>query len=129
MRRTTRQMAQWLRILCAVALLSVGFAHNPVMAFAATANQAAAYQLPDGSFAELCTVNDLDQHKGKMSDHGCEACRLTTSTLIPTAPIVAGDILRISTDARVFERPESVRHRLYPPNSGPRAPPFTLLNV
>ena len=127
MKQNMKNMAKALRILCAIALLSVGFAHKPVLAFAAPAPQSVAFQLPDGSFADLCTVHDGDQHKGKMTDHGCEACRLSASILMPTPPVQAGEILRISADVLVFERPESVRHRLYPPNSGPRAPPSFLM--
>ncbi|MEN9895744.1 MAG: hypothetical protein RIR97_1596 [Pseudomonadota bacterium] len=125
MRRTTNQTASWVRILCAIALLSVGFAHKPVMAFAAPLSENAAYQLPDGSFADLCIADASGNHKGKMTDHGCEACRLSASILVPTAPANASDILRISSDILVSERPESIRHRLYPPNSGPRAPPIS----
>jgi len=129
MKLNLKLMAKSLRVLCAIALLSVGFAHKPMTAFAADHVQSLAYQLPDGTFAEICSEHDGDQHKGKMADFGCDACRLSASILVPMPPSEAGDILRVSSDVSVVERPESIRHRLYPPNSGPRAPPHVLMHV
>ncbi len=118
-----------MRILCAVALLSVGFSHQPVNAFAAQTSENAAYQLPDGTFPDLCIVDASGKFNGKMTDHGCDACLLSASILVPAAPANPGEILAVSSAISIVERPESVRYRLYPPNSGPRAPPLSLMNI
>jgi hypothetical protein len=117
------------RLLCAIALLSVGFMHKPVVSYAASAPQNQAYQLPDGTFADLCTIHAGDQHKGKRADHGCEACRLSASVLVPEPMLQNGDILRVATEIALSGRVDIIRHRLYPPNSGPRAPPFPLMTI
>lgn len=129
MQWTTKQMERWMRILCAIALLSVGFAHKPLNAFAAQASEIASYQLPDGSVPDLCSVDASDNSKGRMTDHGCDACLVSASTVLPAAPANATEIIRVSSVISINERPESVRHRLYPPNSGPRAPPYSLMTI
>lgn len=82
-----------LRTLCAVLMLSLGFAHKPIVAVAAPVGAFdEAYRLPDGSFAEICAVHtDIpnSHDTGKANHPGtalplCEACRLVTSILLPT---------------------------------------------
>lgn len=81
-----------LRMLCAVVMLSLGFAHKPVVAAASPVMALdEAYRLPDGSFAEICAAHsDVEQHtKGKTDHPGmswplCEACLLAASILLPT---------------------------------------------
>jgi hypothetical protein len=118
---------QWsVRILCAVALLLVGFAHRPPV----LGNQAedyAAYRLPDGSLPSLCiTATDED---GKDTTHhkwlgqGCEACRIGASVLLPHPNDLTGVHLTYQRAVPPPHRPETFRRQLYPPNTGPRAPP------
>ncbi len=76
----TQHWTGWLRILCAVALLSLGFAHKAPQGFAAQ-TQSATYKLPDGSFADLCVADAGVVH---VSDSGdCEVCRLAGAILLP----------------------------------------------
>ena len=81
-----------LRIFCATLMLSLGFAHKPAVAIAATTVAFdEAYRLPDGSFAEICEGHAGVQtaHEKGRTDHSnialfCEACLLASSILLPT---------------------------------------------
>lgn len=119
---------QWLvRILCAVALLSVGFAHSPAVSSAAelTAVELAQYRLPDGTLPVLCVTEKTPDGKehSKAYMPGCEACRISAAALLPTPPTEICEHLAFVRDDAVVARNEAFRRQLYPPNSGPRAPP------
>lgn len=129
MRKRIFKTTRWLvRILCAFALLSVGFAHQPIVASAdeISAIELAQYRLPDGSLPVLCvTYKDADgKVHGKAYAPGCEACRITAAAVLPAPPTeicehfasVRGDI--------IVAKSEAFHRQLYPPNSGPRAPPL-----
>lgn len=70
-----------LRLFCAMVFLSVGFGHRMPAAVAADA-QAAAYELPDGTFADLCSV--VPDHKRANPFGDCEACRLASAVTLPS---------------------------------------------
>ena len=118
------------RLVCMLALVMVGFAHKPVMAEAPFAVQFAAYVLPDGTLPTLCITDDGRQ-KSKpgdvVMDRGCDACRLSATVLLPTPPQVGAATLIYSYEAPLFERQVYLVQRLYPPSSGPRAPPYTVM--
>ncbi|ANM09356.1 MULTISPECIES: DUF2946 family protein [unclassified Rhizobium] len=127
--RRARQIEQWaLRILCAAALVFVAFAHQAPVATASESGPAdlAQYVLPDGTLPSLCvTVSDTSdqgQHD-KTHSHGCEACRIGASILLPAPADVAGAPIPFAVAVERPIRPESFPRRLFPPNSGPRAPP------
>jgi len=113
------------RMLCALSLLLVAFAHNPPIS-AATASayadvNVADYLLPDGTLPDLC----LDSEgSGKHAGVGnCEACRIVSSVDLPSPFdgyvinrwIAAADLV-VPQDAR-FTRP-ALR-----PSASPRGPP------
>jgi len=76
-----------LRILCAAALLCLGFAHKPVYAQPTDDPASLYYLLPDGTFADLCIGNVVHGKPQKSwLGAGCEACRLSASVLLPTPP-------------------------------------------
>lgn len=83
MRRTGLKATLFLRMLCAVGLLLLGFAHQAPQAVASDGYDAAAYMLPDGTFASLCVT--AKQADGKTVDvkPNCEACRLSASVILP----------------------------------------------
>ena len=84
MRQTGLKATLFLRMLCALSLLLLGLAHQVPQAVAAEGYDAAAYVLPDGTFASLCvTVKDADG-KTIAFKPNCEACRLSASTILPT---------------------------------------------
>lgn len=119
---------QWMvRISCAIAFLFVGFAHQ-APAFVKDSfvpAEFAEYVLPDGTLPVICTGGSkhaVDQH-GKAHSHGCEACRIAASTLLPlpnSADVVS---LRINTGVTLPMMPEARNEEPFPPNKGPRAPP------
>lgn len=119
--------ADWVRILCVLALVMVGFAHKPVAAHAApSTSEIAAYALPDGSLPTLCLGSDDSDGKNGMASRGCDACRLTSTSLPPMPADVTGEILRRPADMVVHARTEAIFRSLYPPSTGPRAPPRIL---
>jgi len=77
-----------LRMVCAVLMLSLGFAHKPVQA-APVAAMDKSYRLPDGTFADIC-FEHLPQNQSQHGKHEggailfCEACLLASSILLPT---------------------------------------------
>ena len=75
-------VAKLLRILCAVVLLSLGFAHRPVEAAAPLASYDEAYRLPDGTFAEICTEGRHEE--APAAKPACEVCLLSASIMLPT---------------------------------------------
>ncbi|MGO6943241.1 hypothetical protein [Rhizobium leguminosarum] len=125
--RRTTQIEQWaLRILCAVALVFVGFAHQVPAAAAGDPAELAQYVLPDGTLPTLCvTTTDKsgqDQHD-KAHSHGCEACRISVSILLPAPTDIAGAAIPFAAAVELPIRAEAFHRQLFPPNTGPRAPP------
>ena len=123
-----RRMTRWavcLRILCAVALLSVGFAHRPAMAAnVPSAVELAQYVLPDGTMPDLCLDGMVDGKEKHATPIKCEACRIGSAMLLPAPADLAGAALafrRVSALPLVEEALHSKRER---PGSPPRAPPF-----
>ncbi len=76
-----------LRILCAVAFLSLGFSHQPVHAGIPADAQSEPYRLPDGSFADICADHGGEATQGSHGDKSlrpsCEACLLAASVILP----------------------------------------------
>ncbi|ANL40730.1 MULTISPECIES: hypothetical protein [Rhizobium] len=84
MRQNGLKATLFLRMFCALSLLLLGFAHQAPQAVASDGYDAAAYVLPDGSFASLCvTVRDTGD-KTVAFKPNCEACRLSASVILPT---------------------------------------------
>lgn len=75
--------AVWLRIVCAVLLLSLGFGHKPLFAQPTLSATDAAFVLPDGSFSVLCLSDSADGKPAKSGWHGCEACLVVSGALLP----------------------------------------------
>jgi hypothetical protein len=70
---------------CALALVSLAFAHRPVQAYAAPVFLSADYQLPDGSYADLCVSDHGVSHDPVGGDaYRCDVCRLVSSFLLPS---------------------------------------------
>ncbi|MBB4233795.1 hypothetical protein [Rhizobium esperanzae] len=83
MRRTELKATLFLRMFCALSLALLGLAHQAPQAIASEGYHAAAYMLPDGTFASLCvTVRDADG-KTVAFKPNCEACRLSACLILP----------------------------------------------
>ena len=122
MPRALTSLPSLLRLISVIALMMIGFAHQPISA-AAPSTSMSVYTLPDGSVATLCLPGD-DGSAPKQPARGmCEACCLANAALLPSPPSLGGIATRQSTEVRVFFREHRLTQALYPPSSGPRAPP------
>ena len=114
------------RMLCALALVFVAFAHQPISASPASDIDLAAYTLPDGSVPVLCLDNKVDQgsHKSAWHGNGCEACRLSASVILPVPPMASG--LKDEPSSIAYDKARSGPDRAQPlpPSAPPQAPPL-----
>jgi hypothetical protein len=120
MRQNGDTIGTALRIICAMLLVALAFAHRP--ASAAPVVDLAIYTLPDGSIGTLCLPGE-DGKTGKHVDRGCEACRLASAFAMP---VLSSEAENISLDeaAVIFAFAPERFHRLdFPPNAPPRGPP------
>lgn len=127
MRGASGMMRGFVRFACVFALVMIGFAHKPISAYAFSIDMAA-YQLPDGSYASIC----FDDHDTKPHDakgNGCDVCRLTNAILLPAAPEVGSLAIAFADEVKVIERRLRLTQALYPPSSGPRAPPVLSMFI
>lgn len=126
MRKVWNDWRMAVRMLCALALVFVAFAHQPVSAAPAQPDLSA-YTLPDGSLPVLCltdTGGDKDHHSSAWHGNGCEACRLASSVILPMPPMTAGQKVEpLQSLANKREAALIARHA-YPPSAPPQAPPF-----
>jgi hypothetical protein len=117
---------QWaVRVVCAIALMAIGFGHRvPVLAAPAYAPaEIALYTLPDGTLSELCLTGHEDSGKGHAQAPTCDACRIAGDCLVPTPADVTGARIAFvpAFDLRVSI--EGAYRKLFPPNASPRGPP------
>lgn len=117
-------MAGWLRIVCAVALLCIGFAHMPPAVGQAQSSslELTHYAFPDGTLPVLCLPEGGpggDAGLGK----GCAACRLSADFALPMPQgMTAWLFPRLERGALPVQVEAPGRH-LVPANASPRAPP------
>lgn len=119
------QIGRLARIACALALLLIGFAHQPPRLHASVpSSEVAAYMLPDGTLPPLCdlALADDDDHGG-LHDHGrCEACLLSASTLLPPPPALAFPPLRLAETLPLQNRAAGPA-MVFRLTAAPRGPP------
>ena len=129
MKQLKNKSGQWaVRIICALALMFVSFGHQtPVLAGDGSSTaELAQYVLPDGSLPTLCVtvVDSSGKSHGKIAHlHGCEACRISASVMLPAPADVTGARLAFAFASETPRRVETIYRQIYPPNTGPRAPP------
>jgi len=113
------------RMLCALSLLLVAFAHKPIVSSATASAYAgvnvADFVLPDGTLPDLC----LDS--GGTGEHAsaghCEACRIVSSVDLPS-PFDGYVINRWIAPAELTVlRDASFTHPALRPGASPRGPP------
>lgn len=114
-----------LRMLCALSLMLVAFAHKPLVSSATASAYAevniAEYILPDGTLPELCLDGEADTHHAAAGT--CEACRIVSSVDLP-APMGGFVTNRrlAPVDLAPAGQPADTRPALRP-GASPRGPP------
>lgn len=113
------------RFLSVLALVMVAFAHKPIVLSPAYGADLSAYVLPDGTIPVICHGADAggkDPHKAH-GDHGCEACRISASVLLPAAPDCSEPaISRLAQPVPNADRGAETGRRLRP-GAPPQGPP------
>ncbi|WP_245455589.1 DUF2946 family protein [Neorhizobium lilium] len=116
--------------LSVLAILCLGFAHQPPSLGIddARASDFADYVLPDGTLPTLCLTSAENDSKGssghKFHSQGCEVCRIGAAILLPAPTDVSGILVAFVASADLPPRTEAIHRQIYPPNTGPRAPPI-----
>lgn len=133
MQAKNAMIMRWmLRMTCAIALLFVGFAHQtPSFAKGAfVPSELAEYILPDGTLPVICIAGKADgtsKHDTAQQAQGCEACRIAASVLLPVPDNYRDKRPRIATTAMQPYEVDGTFRRVLPPNTGPRAPPASIV--
>ena len=124
-------MMKGVRVICALALLLVGFAHKAPVPDGASIRSAelSQYVFPDGTAHVLCLPGEAGdaEHDHPDFGSGCEACRLSASVLLPTPENTTGWLIRLQADRFVPIRVETFSRPLLLPNAAPRGPPSELI--
>lgn len=113
------------RFFCAIALLSLALsAPAGANSRALSTEEVAAYMLPDGSLPSLCVTIADGSGQGKIVKLGADSLGLHHhDVILPMPAQAAGARLVIVSERLEPARPDTLRHLLYPPGAGPRAPP------
>jgi len=114
----------WTRIFCAMLLLSLGFAHQPVEAAAPLDSYSEAYRLPDGTFADICSEGNHG-HRMPAAKPLCEVCLLAASVILPPPndeAWLAGERAPLANPPRRFSGPLGTTAVARPKS---RAPPIS----
>ena len=113
------------RMLCALSLLLVAFAHRPLaleMAPAYSAADVASFTLPDGTLPDLCLTGDEDGTHHSDANH-CDACRIVSSVDLPS-PFDGYVIARWSAMAPLaVPQDDRLAYPALRPGASPRGPP------
>jgi hypothetical protein len=120
------------RISCAFALVLVGFAHQ-APAFANGAfipDELSEYVLPDGTAPVICTIGKAQpsHHNGKLHAHGCEACRISASIVLPAPVFTAWRRASMPSYLGPHHSAEASRDRPLSPG-WPRGPPLNAARI
>lgn len=117
-------MGLFARILCVAAVVSIGFsAEASGNLRELSAAEIAAYMLPDGTLPALCVTVPDGSGQGKIVKLGSDTLGLHSAVALPV-PSPSFVTLKASGGELLFPpKAAQLRHLLYPPGSGPRAPP------
>lgn len=116
-----------IRLLSALALTLIAFAHQPPRFTTPQTGLAAAYTLPDGTVPVICGWSTAGSDKGDgraSAGKGCEACRLTASVWM--APPPCDGCLELAGphhEPAAGEAPV-IAWRAFSPAAPPTAPPL-----
>lgn len=125
----TSDIMKCVRLLCALALLLVGFAHKAPLAEAQAfpSLESSQYVFPDGSAHSLCLpgADEDGAHGSPYARSGCEACRLGASMLLPPPVDIDGWLIRLPADRFSRSSYDAPRRPIVKAGGAPRAPPVT----
>ncbi|CAN7388757.1 hypothetical protein LJR098_003309 [Rhizobium sp. LjRoot98] len=104
-----RQWQMTVRVLSALALLFLSFAHQPAFASQITPAMAADYMLPDGTIGDICFGLDGIEGKSHRFPHEtlapvCDYCRLAASIVLPSPSGDGHLVIRVA--ARSDSKPD-----------------------
>lgn len=124
MSKTLDILSQTLRILCAIALLSVGLVHKPPE-MRTGQDVAVVLALPDGTIPSLCLPGAVTREGQQTARHGggCDACIISAAVILPRPADAAG--VRLMPPGEIL-RPDRARFDAPPviiASAAPRAPP------
>ncbi|CDZ59573.1 Hypothetical protein NGAL_HAMBI2566_35760 [Neorhizobium galegae bv. orientalis] len=117
--------ASWTRVFCAMLLLLLGFAHQPVQASAPLDSYSEAYRLPDGTFADICSEGEHG-HRMPAAKPLCEVCLLAASVILPPPDDeawLAGERASLANPLRRFSELLGITAVARPKS---RAPPISI---
>lgn len=119
-------MELFARILCAAAVVSIGFfAEASGSQREISAAEIAAYMLPDGTLPVLCVTIPDGNGQGKIVKLSPDTLGLHHNVALPVPGPSFEALLVTGADALLPPKATPLRHLLYPPGSGPRAPPVS----
>lgn len=94
------------RLISAVALLTVAFSHVPAVTNAADSIDLSTYAFPDGSVPALCISDRGDRDNPTAAANLCEYCRLSGAAVLPEPDCGADLLFRLSQPVEQTPRPE-----------------------
>lgn len=125
MRLVQRDWRKAVRLLSAVALILLAFAHKPVVVAQYSPAELAAFALPDGSLPVLCLPSGAEHDDGKYAhDAPCDACRISSASLLAVPECDFGPRLLAAHFSLPLPDVPLLRHEAFPPAAPPQAPPI-----
>ena len=124
MRRLTIDWRLCVRLVSALALVVVAFAHRP-LDLGGNVPDASAYAFPDGSVPVICVTLPAEKDDPHAS-HAlpCDACLIAGAIAVPT-PIEIAEVVPRPAERVTFAATETVFVRpAFPPAAPPQAPPL-----
>jgi len=113
------------RLLGALSLVFVAFAHQPLDVSGPGIPDASAYALPDGSIPVICVTLPAEKGDAQVA-HGlpCGACLIAGSILIPTPAEIPGPSVEPGQIVAYATAGPLIVRSAFPPSAPPQAPPF-----
>jgi hypothetical protein len=112
------------RLIGALALVFVAFAHRVPLPTAAALPDAAAYAFPDGSVPVICVTSPADEAPQGSHALPCDACLLAASVLLPQpTDLVLPAVMAAEPGLPVAKAGQPSRSS-WPPAAPPTAPPL-----
>lgn len=122
-RRLQIDWTMGVRLLSALALILVAFAHAPLSL--RVVPDAAAYAFPDGSIPVICvTLPGDDGSPGVEHGSPCDACLISGSIVVPVPADFARPVVEPSVAVTYFAAAPAVRRSAWLPAAPPQAPPI-----